>query len=168
MHEKKNRFEVKEMPLYIKGEEIFEVVQQIGELIPEDNEMLQQIKGWMYNDAMQLCVKIAGAEAGYLYDIKMECAAIIRKSAMDLMIQNHSLKTYGFKDVEYYQIVRDLIDEYRLLFIEWVDGFDKENYIIDRWGLFNPPGVGPFDKDPDDDIPFNPEDYFGDTEEDEE
>ena len=22
--------------------------------------------------------------------------------------------------------------------------------------LFNPPGVGPFDKDPDDDIPFNP------------
>jgi hypothetical protein len=33
-------------------------------------------------------------------------------------------------------------------------GFDKWDYIIDRWGLFNPPGVGPFDKDPDDDIPF--------------
>lgn len=31
---------------------------------------------------------------------------------------------------------------------------DGEAYIIDRWGLFNPPGVGPFDKDPDDDIPF--------------
>jgi hypothetical protein len=34
-----------------------------------------------------------------------------------------------------------------------VASFDKWDYIIDRWGLFNPPGVGPFDKDPDDDIP---------------
>jgi hypothetical protein len=42
-----------------------------------------------------------------------------------------------------------------LLFIPWVAGFDKWNYVIDRWGLFNPPGIGPFDKDPDDDIPFN-------------
>jgi len=31
-------------------------------------------------------------------------------------------------------------------------GFDKWDYVIDRWGLFNPPGVGPFDKDPDEDI----------------
>jgi len=54
-----------------------------------------------------------------------------------------------------FQIVRDLIEEYRLLFIDWVAGFDKWDYIIDRWGLFNPPGIGPFDKDPDDDIPFN-------------
>ena len=47
-----------------------------------------------------------------------------------------------------------MIDEYQLLFINWVVGFDKKDYIIDRWDLFNPPGVGPFDKDPDDNIPF--------------
>ena len=67
---------------------------------------------------------------------------------------NHSPDAFGFEYVEYYQLVRDLIEEYRLLFIDWVAGFDKWDYIIDRWGLFNPPGVGPFDKDPDDDIPF--------------
>jgi len=77
----------------------------------------------------------------------MENAAIIRKSAMRLMIQNHSLKMFGFEYVEYFQMVRDLIEEYRLLFIDWVERFDKSNYIIDRWGLFNPPGVGPFDVD---------------------
>jgi len=80
----------------------------------------------------------------------MENAAIIRKSARDLMLQNHSLEMFGFEYVEYYSMVRDLIEEYRLLFIEWVAGFDKWNYIIDRWGLFNPPGVGPFDVDPHD------------------
>ena len=148
------------LAIFKKGQEIFEVVHQICELIPEEDEHLQFIKGQMLGDAALLTVKIAGAEGGGLYDIRMECAAIIRKAARDLMVSNHSLEMFGFKEVEYFDIVRDLIEEYRLLFIEWVAGFDKWNYYIDRWGLFNPPGVGPFDKDPDEDIPFNPKDFF--------
>ncbi len=148
------------LAIFKKGEEIFEVVHQICELIPEEDDHLQFIKGQMLGDAALLTVKVAGAEGGGLYDIRMECAAIIRKAARDLMVSNHSLEMFGFKEIEYFDIVRDLIEEYRLLFIEWVAGFDKWNYYIDRWGLFNPPGVGPFDKDPDEDIPFNPGDFF--------
>jgi len=148
------------LPIYQKGEEIYELVHQICDLIPEDNEHLQYVKAQMLCDAALLTVKIAGAEAGSLYDLKMENAAIIRKAARDLMVSNHSLEMFGFEEVEYFDMVRDLIDEYRLLFIDWVAGFDQWNYIIDRWGLFNPPGVGPFDKDPDDDIPFNPGDFL--------
>ncbi len=155
MFDDANEINPKELPIYKKGLEIYEVVHHIGELIPDDDEMLQHVKGIMLEDAMLLTVKVAGATGGQLYDIKMECAAIIRKAARELMIQNHSLEMFGFEHVEYYQIVRDLIEEYRLLFIDWVAGFDKWEYIIDRWGLFNPPGVGPFDHDPDDDIPFD-------------
>lgn len=147
----------KTLPIYIKGKEIFDVVHRISELIPEDAKELQDIKHVMITDAALLTVKIAGAEGGGLYSIKMQAAAIIRKAANDLMVQNHSLQMFGFEDVAYFQIVRDLIEEYRLLFIDWVAGFDKWNYVIDRWGLFNPPGVGPHDKDPDDDILFDPE-----------
>ena len=154
----------RKLPIFIKGQEISDMVRKIGELIPEDNEHLQEIKGMMLFDAAQLTVKIAGAESAGLYDIKMECAAIIRKAAHDLMLHYHSLKMFGFKEYEYYKIVRDLIEEYRLLFIAWVAGFDKWDYCIDRWGLFNPPGVGPFDKDPDDDIPFDPGEFFPDDE----
>jgi hypothetical protein len=142
------------LPIYRKGKEIFDIVSKIADLIPENDEYLNEVKGCMLSDAAQLTVKVAGAEAAGLYDIKMENAAIIRKAARDLMIQQHSLDAFGFEHVGYYQMVRDLIEEYRLLFIDWVAGFDKWDYIIDRWGLFNPPGVGPFDKDPDDDIPF--------------
>ncbi len=159
-NEDENKFgTTEELPIYKKGKEIFDVVRRITDLIPEDNEHLQYVKGQMLGDAMLLTVKIAGAEGGDLYDIRMECAAIMRKAARDLMVSNHSLKMFGFEEVEYFDIVRDLIEEYRLLFIDWVAGFDQWNYIIDRWGLFNPPGVGPFDKDPDDDIPFNPDDF---------
>lgn len=143
------------LPIFRKGQEIFDLVSKITDLIPQNDKHLVEIKGWMLSDAAQLTIKLAGAEAGELYDIKMENAAIIRKAARDLMIQQHSLKSFGFEYVEYYQMVKDLIEEYRLLFIDWVAGFDKWNYVIDRWGLFNPPGVGPFDKDPDDDIPFH-------------
>jgi hypothetical protein len=154
-----DRKRVKKLPIYKKGEEIFDVVSKICDLIPEDNNRLQHIKGQMLSDAMQLTIKVAGAEGGDLYDLRMEAAAIIRKAARDLMVSNHSLEMFGFKEVEYFNIVRDLIEEYRLLFIDWVSEFDQWNYIIDRWGLFNPPGVGPFDKNADGDISFNSKDF---------
>jgi hypothetical protein len=150
-----NERPVEELPIYRKGREIFDLVKRIGDLIPEDNEHLQFVKAEMMEDAALLSVKVAGTHRVGLYDLKMEAAAIIRKAARDLMVKNHSLDMFGFEEVEYYQLVRDLIEEYRLLFIDWVAGFDQWDYIIDRWGLFNPPGVGPFDKDPDDDIPWN-------------
>jgi hypothetical protein len=117
----------------------------------------------MLSDAAQLTVKVTGAKTAGLYDLKMENAAIIHKAARNLLVRQHSLDMFGFEYVEYYQIVRGLIEEYRLLFIEWVAGFDRWDYIIDRWGLFNPPGIVPFDKNPDDDLPFNG--FEDDTEE---
>lgn len=146
--------DLKDLPIYKKGMEIFDVVHQIAELIPDDNKHLAEVKRWMLTDAMQLTVKIAGVHRGSLYDMKMEAAAIIRKAAHDLILHQHSLKQFGFKNTEYFKIIRELVEEYRLLFIDWVAGFNQWDYIIDRWGLFNPPGVGPFDHDPDDDIPF--------------
>ncbi|QSE96679.1 hypothetical protein [Fulvivirga lutea] len=158
--EEEDFIDPKNLPIYKKGKEIFEVVHQICELIPDDNEILQHTKEHMLADAAMLTVKVAGAEGGGLYDLKMENATIIRKAARDLLVQNHSLEAFGFKEVAYFQIVRDLIEEYRLLFIDWVAGFDQWDYIIDRWGLFNPPGIGPFDKDTDDDVPFDPNDFL--------
>ena len=145
--------DIRALPIYKKGMEIYEVVDHICRLIPDDDKMLGHVKSIMLEDAMLLTVKVAGATAGALYDLKMEAAAIIRKAARELMVQNHSLEMFGFEHVEYYDIVRNLLEEYRLLFIDWVAGFDKWDYVIDRWGLFNPPGVGPYDYDPDDDLP---------------
>lgn len=151
---------IENLPIYKKGDEIYELVSKIVDLIPENNEELQRVKSEILNDALILIVKVAGAEAAELYDMKMEAAAIVRKAGQNLMVKNHALELFGFEEVEYYQMVRDLLEEYRLLFIDWVAGFDKTNYIVDRWGLFNPPGVGPFDPDKRDDLPpFNPDDF---------
>lgn len=101
------------LPIYLKAIEIYDLAHQIAALIPEVNEHLMSIKQFMLADAGMLSTKISGAEAGGLYDLKMEAAAIIRKSAKDLMLHNHSLEAFRFKETSYYQLVRDQIEEFR-------------------------------------------------------
>lgn len=145
----------KDLPIFKKAEEIYEIIKGISELVPEDNDYLQMVSAQMLGDAMMIQAKIAGAEGGDLYDIRMENAVFIRKAAHDLMVVKHSFAHENFEHVDYFEMVRDRIEEFRLLFIDWVESFDKFNYVIDRWGLFNPPGVGPHNHDPDDDIPWD-------------
>ncbi|MFD2518015.1 hypothetical protein [Salinimicrobium flavum] len=158
-----DRDKLEKMPLYLKAHEILNIVERLVDLVAEDDTFLSHVADNMYADALQLAPKIAGAEGVDLYDIKMENAAIIRKCARDIYVGCNGFLIEDFQDVEYLDLLRAEVEEFRILFAEWVKTFDQWNYIIDRWGLFNPPGVNYDDKDPDDDIPFdNP---FDDTEE---
>jgi len=162
------RDELNQLPLYQKAEQIYKITSGLIEIIPADNEFLQETTvRFMMENAMLIPAKIAGAQAVELYDLKMENATIIRKAARELYVQAGSL---GFEetisDQDYIRLLRKEIDEFRLLFIDWVASFDVWNYIKDNWGLFNPPGISAHDKDPDDDIPFNPDDYFNFDDED--
>ncbi|UII23969.1 hypothetical protein [Fulvivirga ligni] len=136
-----------ELTIYQKGREIYNLTEQITDLIPEENLMLASYREYMLEDAAQLTVKVAGAEAADLYDLRMENAALIRKAARDLQAHCSALENLGFAQTAYLNLIRDAIEEYRLLFIQWIRDFDQWNYIKDQWGLFNPPGV-----DTDDDI----------------
>lgn len=148
----------KNLPILAKAEEIFDLVKTITDLIPEEDELLQSYKSQLLEDAMIIPVKISGAEAVKLYDIKMENAAIIRKAARDLMVAYHGLEMFGFKDVKYYLMVREKIEEFRLLFVDWVANFNPKHFITDNWGLFNPPGISPDYVQRDDELNFLDED----------
>ena len=161
------REELHQLPIYQKAEEIVKITEALMNTIPEDKSILLKIKSQlMMEDAYAILAKIAGVEGVELYDMKMENAAIIRKSARELYVTAGSIRYEpDFKDSEYVELLRTSIDEFRLLFIDWVATFNPWDYIIDRWGLFNPPGVTAHDIDPDDDIPFNIEDFFNDDDE---
>jgi hypothetical protein len=166
-----SRFEnIEKMLLYKKAEQIFQLTEGLVQIIPADNEFLQETTvRFMLENAMIIPVKIAGAEAGDLYDLRMENAAIIRKAARELYVQAGSLRfEEDINDKDYITLLRNEIDEFRLLFIDWVAGFDAWNYVKDNWGLFNPPGVNAHDKDPEEDIPFDPNAFFDEEDEDDE
>ncbi|MES2240914.1 MAG: hypothetical protein V4497_11720 [Bacteroidota bacterium] len=162
------REELHQLPLYQKAEQIFKITRGLVEIVPVDNDFLQETTvRFMLENAMLISAKIAGAQGVELYDLKMENATIIRKAARELYVQAGSLEfEETISDKDYILLLRTEIDEFRLLFIDWVAGFDVWNYIKDNWGLFNPPGVNAHDKDPDDDIPFNPDDFLNFDDED--
>jgi hypothetical protein len=101
--------------------------------------------------------KIVNAEGGDMYAIRMENAAIIRRAGNNLKLHIHTLRMFGFEHTEYYTMVRQKVEEYRVLFIDWVASFDKSNYFIDDWGLFNPHGVVLPDEVRDTDDNYNPD-----------
>ncbi|MDA6071972.1 hypothetical protein NJT12_20315 [Flavobacterium sp. AC] len=121
------------MPIYIKAEQIFKLTEGLVQIIPPDNEFLQETTvQFMRKNAMIIPVKIAGAEAADVYDLRMENAAIIRKAARELYVQAGSLRfEEGITDNDYIDLLRSTIDEFRLLFIDWVASFDQWNYIKD-------------------------------------
>ncbi|WP_339895929.1 hypothetical protein [uncultured Algibacter sp.] len=157
------------LPVFKKAMEIQKLVDHIVESVEKTDidfehdieaEMLKNNISYMRENSLIIPAKIAGvADEDMLFDIKMENAAIIRKSARELITDARGIQMHGFKDVEYLDLLRNEIEEFRILFAEWVKTFDCWNYIIDRWGLFNPPGVNYDDIDPDDNIPFNPDDF---------
>ena len=169
-----------QMPVFLKAQEILELVRHLVKSVENtdikfkregEKEMLDLTLGYMMENTFMIPAKISGAEIVDLYDIKMENAAMIRLAARELITDLHGIQIIGFKDIEYLDLLRKEIEEFRILFAEWVKTFDPWDYTIDRWGLFNPPGVNYDDHDPDDDLPFDardiPSEFFIDPDEDE-
>jgi len=89
----------------------------------------------MRGNSLIIPAKISGAEAGDMYILRMKNAAIIRKAAMDIYLDCHLLteaKVAADQDVE---LLRSEIDQFREYFIDWVNGFEKDQF-EDDWGLF--------------------------------
>lgn len=166
------KYDWKKLPIFRKSIKINELVVHILEAVEQTDiefenairsEMIQHHLDQIRKNAMIIPAKIAGvANEDTLYDLRMENAAIIRRAARELITDARGLQIHGYKDDEYLDLLRQEIDEFRILFAEWVKSFDPWNYIIDRWGLFNPPGVNYDDHDPDDDLPFDANDMFND------
>lgn len=164
-----NSFErLKKMPLFKKAQEIMEISLKISESVSKhdienldeaEGEMLEGYAQYIRENATIIPAKISGAEAVEIYDLKMENAAIIRRAARELSTYCTGLAMCGYKNTDYLQLLRDEVEEFRVLFAEWVKTFDQWNYIIDRWGLFNPPGIDFDTHDLDDDIPFDTDDF---------
>ena len=70
-----------------------------------------------------------------MYIMRMENAAMIRQAAQSVAT---TLLLYLEEDVvenQYIEVVRAEIQQFRLLFVEWVKTFEKDDF-KDDWGLF--------------------------------
>jgi hypothetical protein len=99
---------------------------------PEKHE--HTVQQMIYENAMIIAPKIMGASVD-MYILQMENAAIIRTNARQLMEQVGFAVLMGFADESYKKVIQEGMDEFRLLFKNWVSTFQKDDY-EDEWGLF--------------------------------
>lgn len=99
-----------------------------GDLAEDTSALIMQ-------SAIMLCPKIVAAEGGDLYIIRMENASIIRTTVKELSTQVRAAFLYKNCKDEDMKIVVEEISKFRVLFIEWVKHFKKDDF-EDEWGLY--------------------------------
>ncbi len=121
------------LPIFKKAEEIGQITSVIISNIDAEKDIFH-IREMMLTNGYMIGAKIAAAEGGGLYSLRMECAVLVKVAARELMVQTNVLKRDKLCPPEYIKLLRDEIDNFRLLFIDWVDSFDKNDDIKDDWG----------------------------------
>jgi hypothetical protein len=92
--------------------------------------------GIMMESAMILGVKFAGAEGVEDYILKMENATLMKIHARSLRTMTYQLALEETHAEEHLQLLREAIDEFKLLFVDWVKTFEHSDRYDDGWGLF--------------------------------
>ena len=133
---RKEKERIRNMPVMLKARQIFELTKALTELVDE-NHSFALVKQMMMEDSMMIAPKIAGAEGGDLYSIRMENAVLIQHHAKQLMVQTFTLEHEKMVDTSYIKLLRDELENFRQLFILWVDTFDKTNDVYDGWIRFS-------------------------------
>jgi len=132
------RRKLEALPIYQKALEIYDLTRRITDTFDKDDQSnpFQEI---MLEDCTIIPAKIAGAEAMDDYILKMENAVVIKIHAKSLLAQTSAIAYLTNIDDAYIQLLRNEIEEFRHLFIKWVQSFEidttKEG---DGWGLFIP------------------------------
>ena len=127
------------MPIYQKAMEILDVTESIVDLLDKEDPMSEMHRQLMMEDAMIIGPKLAGAHAMDDYILKMENAVIIKIHVRSLLTHTASLKIEGLVDIQYLQLLRNEIEAFRLLFLEWIAKFEIDTTKDpDGWGLFVP------------------------------
>ncbi|MEB2782319.1 hypothetical protein U3A58_18155 [Algoriphagus sp. C2-6-M1] len=121
-------------PLMKKARDIFSLTRAlVGSLDEARKELYGNI---MMEDAMMMSTKFAEAEGISDYVLKMEKAVVMKVHAKILNTMTYQLGMEETHAEEHLELLREAIEEYRILFIEWTKGFDPSEKNDDGWGIF--------------------------------
>ena len=125
--------------LYNKSIDILNLSSGICDLLDdaEDGKLTQQL---MMENAIRIPAKIRGGMAvDDIYSLVMENAVIIKVNVSELKAQLWACEQLNGIEKKYVNVLKDEIEIFKSLFINWVKCFDRNNDLPDDWWLFNDP-----------------------------
>lgn len=128
--------------MYTKWNEIIIMLNgALGDMDDEDEPgqhdalFIRDRKAMILGDAFEVGAKIRSSEAGGIYVLRMENAAIIRKNAQYIKTAMLGMRAEKEIEPDYCEVIRGEIDKFRELFKAWIATFKKDEF-EDEWGLF--------------------------------
>jgi hypothetical protein len=131
--------------LYRKSIDILNLARTIGDMLPEDEDA-DSTRHLILQNAYLVPAKIKGAMVMEYYSLMMENAVIIKVNICQLREQLWACKEFHGLEQQYIDVLRNEIDDFRKIFINWITSFDKKNDLPDEWHLFNDPSAFPDDE----------------------
>ncbi|MFN3998764.1 hypothetical protein [Algoriphagus sp.] len=131
---KAQRDQIYSHPLMKKAKEIVSLTHALVGSLDEARKELYG--GMMMEDAMIMSAKFAGAEGVNDYILKMENATIMKVHARHLHSMTYQLAMEETHAEEHLNLLREAIEEFKVLFVAWVKSFDPADKYDDGWGLF--------------------------------
>jgi hypothetical protein len=153
------------LPVYQKSQELFDLAEVIAEALKDDN-MKEHLAAQMLSNAALVQAKIAGAEGGGLYSLRMQNAVLIKVAVQDMFNAVSFASMVEINEEDYVDLMRDKVDEFRIVFNEWIRGFDKTYDIPDNWAIRFDTSTPEQEKL--EDLMFDEDRFFEDFDEDEE
>ncbi len=133
---KKEQERISNLPLMIQAGQLFEVVSGIVETFSNEDEISLHYKEVMLSDVRKLRNRIIATEDAEHFSLKMENAVLVKVAAQNLLAQEAGLNLLSLADPSYLEVLRNEIEEFRLLFIDWTNSFDRSRDMNDGWNLF--------------------------------
>jgi hypothetical protein len=107
------------LPVYQKSQELFDLADVIAESLKEDS-MKEHLAIQMCSNAALIQAKIAGAEGGSLYSLRMQNAVLIKLAVQDMFNAVSFASMVKINEEDYVQLMREKVEEFRLVFVEWI------------------------------------------------
>ncbi len=123
-----------DLPVYQKGEELVELTQAIVASFEEDKDQFD-IGQMMLENVFLITAKIANAEGGDFYSHRMENAMLIKIACKELLAQASLSRKLELTDKGYLFLLQNEIENFRMVFLDWVHNFDESNDVIDDWNF---------------------------------
>jgi len=131
---KKEHEKIFNHPLMKKAKDILALTRAlVGSLDEARRELYGSI---MLQDAMLISSKFAAAESTADYVSKMEKGVFIKVHAKNLNGMTYQLAMEETHAEEHLELLRAAIEEYRILFQNWLSQLDPNEKTDDGWGIF--------------------------------
>ncbi|MBK7964718.1 MAG: hypothetical protein IPK10_05115 [Bacteroidetes bacterium] len=127
---------ISKLPVMIQAVQLFELVNGIVETFSTDDEISLHYKEVMLSDVRKLRNRIIATEDAEYFSLKMENAVLVKVAAQNILAQEAGLNLLCLADPSYLEVLRDEIEVFRTLFIEWTNSFDRSRDMDDGWNLF--------------------------------